>query len=182
MSATSHVDRECVRLIREQIVQVQGETIPFGVWDRICVHIAHRFAWIAAGELSDRDPRLLFRSGETQKRVHVFPANHILVRGHLIVDDTGDDLILQHPRRLALRDMQKDSHLLEGQDFIVFLHERYKRYSARVKVRQIKEADFKRWRYEALQKRDACSRGEITPEELVDWMEAAFPNRKKKEE
>lgn len=37
------------------------------------------------------------------------------------------------------------------------------------------------WKYEALQKRDACSRGEITPEELVEWMEA-FPNRKKREE
>jgi len=30
-----------------------------------------------------------------------------------------------------------------------------------------------------MQKRDACSRGEITPEELVEWMEAAFPNRRK---
>ena len=36
--------------------------------------------------------------------------------------------------------------------------------------RQIKEDDFKRWRYEAMQKRDACSRGDITLIELTEWM------------
>ena len=71
---------------------------------------------------------------------------------------------------------------MEADEALPIYNKYYKRYSARVKVRQIKEADFKRWRYEAMQKRDACSRGEITPQELVDWMEAAFPNRKKKEE
>ena len=30
----------------------------------------------------------------------------------------------------------------------------YKRYSARLKVRQIKEEDFKKWRYQAIIKRD----------------------------
>ena len=71
---------------------------------------------------------------------------------------------------------------MEADEALPIYNKYYKRYSARVKVRQIKEADFKRWRYEALQKRDACSRGEITPEKLVEWMEAAFPNRKKREE
>ena len=71
---------------------------------------------------------------------------------------------------------------MEADEALPIYNKYYKRYSARVKVRQIKEADFKRWRYEAMQKRDACSRGEITPEELVEWMEAAFPNRKKREE
>ena len=56
----------------------------------------------------------------------------------------------------------------------------YKRYAARVKVRQIKEADFKKWRYEALVKRDECSAGTITPEEYIDWLEGCFPNRKRK--
>ncbi len=53
----------------------------------------------------------------------------------------------------------------------------YKRYAARVKVRQIKEADFKKWKYQAMSKRDECSNGIITPDEYIEWMEAAFPNR-----
>lgn len=56
----------------------------------------------------------------------------------------------------------------------------YKRYAARVKVRQIKEDDFKKWKYQAMSKRDECSDGKITPEEFTEWMEAAFPNRKPK--
>ena len=57
----------------------------------------------------------------------------------------------------------------------------YKRYAARVKVRQIKEEAFKSWKYQAITKRDDCSQGIITPEEYTGWMESAFPNRKKKE-
>lgn len=53
----------------------------------------------------------------------------------------------------------------------------YKRYAARVKVRQIKEDDFKKWKYEALVKRDECSAGTITTEEYIDWLESCFPNR-----
>ena len=56
----------------------------------------------------------------------------------------------------------------------------YKRYSARVKVRQIKEADFKKWKYQAMTKRDECTAGDITAEEFAEWMENYFPNRKKK--
>ena len=56
----------------------------------------------------------------------------------------------------------------------------YKRYSARVKVRQIKEADFKKWKYQALTKRDECADGKITVEEYEAWLETSFPNRKKK--
>ena len=69
---------------------------------------------------------------------------------------------------------------MEADEALPIYNKYYKRYSARVKVRQIKEEDFKSWRYEAMQKRDACSRGEITPEELTEWMEAAFPNRRRK--
>ena len=54
----------------------------------------------------------------------------------------------------------------------------YKRYAARVRVNQIKEKDFNAWRYQAILKRDECSDGKITPEELTEWMEASFPNRK----
>ena len=57
----------------------------------------------------------------------------------------------------------------------------YKRYSARVKVRQIKEEDFKKWKYQAIIKRDECTNGDIMPEEFIAWMEDCFPNRKKKD-
>jgi hypothetical protein len=53
----------------------------------------------------------------------------------------------------------------------------YKRYAARVRSRQIKEADFKKWKFQALAKRDECSDGKITVEEYVAWMEGCFPNR-----
>lgn len=57
----------------------------------------------------------------------------------------------------------------------------YRRYSARVKVNQIKQPDFKKWKYAALSKRDDCSNGKITVEEYIDWNEAYFPNRKRKD-
>ena len=56
----------------------------------------------------------------------------------------------------------------------------YKRYAARVRVRQLKEDDFNKWRYQAITKRDECNDGKITPEEYIEWMEAYFPNRKRK--
>ncbi len=56
----------------------------------------------------------------------------------------------------------------------------YKRYAARVRSRQIKEPDFKKWKFQALTKRDECSDGKITPEEYIAWMEDYFPNRKPK--
>ena len=58
----------------------------------------------------------------------------------------------------------------------------YKRYTARVKVRQIKEDDFKKWKYEALVKRDECMNGRITTEEYINWLESCFSNRKRKME
>lgn len=56
----------------------------------------------------------------------------------------------------------------------------YKRYAARVRVRQIKEPDFKKWKYQAMTKRDECTDGKITLSEFEEWMEDSFPNRKKK--
>lgn len=56
----------------------------------------------------------------------------------------------------------------------------YKRYKARVNVRQIHEADFKKWKYEALSKRNDCTMGSISCEEFANWNEAYFPNRTKK--
>lgn len=57
----------------------------------------------------------------------------------------------------------------------------YRRYWARVKVNQIKEPDFKKWKYAAISKRDDCSNGKITLEEYIDWNETYFPNRKRKD-
>lgn len=56
----------------------------------------------------------------------------------------------------------------------------YKRYAARVRVHQLKEDEFNKWRYQAMTKRDECNDGKITPEEYIEWMEAYFPNRKRK--
>ena len=56
----------------------------------------------------------------------------------------------------------------------------YKRYAARVKVRQIKEEAFKSWKYQAITKRDDCSQGIITPEEYTEWMEMPFRTVKRK--
>ena len=57
----------------------------------------------------------------------------------------------------------------------------YKRYAARVRVRQIKEPDFKKWKYRAMTKRDECTAGKITLDEFEKWLESSFPNRKKKD-
>lgn len=62
-----------------------------------------------------------------------------------------------------------------------FIEKNYRRYSARVKVNQIKKPEFKKWKYAALTKRDDCSNGKITVEEYIDWNEAYFPNRKRKD-
>ena len=56
----------------------------------------------------------------------------------------------------------------------------YKRYAARVRVRQIKEPDFKKWKYRAMTKRDECTDGKITFTEFEEWLESSFPNRIKK--
>ena len=56
----------------------------------------------------------------------------------------------------------------------------YKRYAARVRVRQIKEPDFKKWKYQAMTKRDECTDGKITLTKFEAWLESSFPNRKKK--
>ena len=70
---------------------------------------------------------------------------------------------------------------MEKNEALPIYRKYYRRYSARVKVNQIKEVDFKRWKYEALVKRDECSNGKITTEEYIDWLESCFPNRKRKD-
>ena len=55
----------------------------------------------------------------------------------------------------------------------------YKRYSARVKTGQITEEKFREWKYTAMTKRDECTDGKITIDELQAWMVESFTNRKK---
>lgn len=69
---------------------------------------------------------------------------------------------------------------MEKNEALPIYRKYYRRYSARVKVNQIKKNDFKKWKYEALVKRDECSAGNITIEEYIDWLEGCFLNRKRK--
>ena len=68
----------------------------------------------------------------------------------------------------------------EGNHAVHIYNKYYKRYHARVGVKQIREDDFKKWKYQAIIKRDECSAGQITVDEYIDWMEAAFTNRQRK--
>lgn len=70
---------------------------------------------------------------------------------------------------------------MEKNEALPIYRKYYRRYYARVKVNQIKKNDFKKWKYEALVKRDECSAGKITTEEYIDWLEGCFPNRKRKD-
>lgn len=70
---------------------------------------------------------------------------------------------------------------MESNEAIAVYRKYYRRYYARVKVKQLKEQDFKKWKYATITKRDDCSNGKITVEEYIDWNEAYFPNRKRKD-
>lgn len=56
----------------------------------------------------------------------------------------------------------------------------YKCYATHIRVRQIKEPDFKKWKYQVMTKCDECSDGKITLAEFEAGLEASFPDRKKK--
>lgn len=56
----------------------------------------------------------------------------------------------------------------------------YKRYSARVKAHTILEKDFKKWKYEAMTKRNDCMDGKLTEDDFIIWMESCFKNRNRK--
>lgn len=57
----------------------------------------------------------------------------------------------------------------------------YKRYKARERVNQIKKDDFNKWKYKAMDKREDCLNGRITPAAFEEWLEGCFPNRHKKD-
>ena len=76
--------------------------------------------------------------------------------------------------------MEKYKQKMADNAAIRIYNKYYKRYSARVKVHTILEADFKKWKYQAVTKRDECIDGRITEEEFVNWMESCFTNRNRK--
>ncbi len=68
----------------------------------------------------------------------------------------------------------------DGKNALSIYQKYYKRYFARVKAGSLKRDKFKQWQYEAFQKRNTCLEGELSLEELTDWLEASMPNRRKK--
>lgn len=83
-------------------------------------------------------------------------------------------------REVAAQENYQRKH--EGDSAIHIYSKYYKRYSARVRVNQIRAEDFKRWKYQAIAKRDECSGGRISVGEYIDWLESSFPNRTRKQE
>ena len=67
----------------------------------------------------------------------------------------------------------------DGQNALNVYQKFYKRYFARTKAGSLSEDRFKRWQYEAVQKRGACLDGLLTLQEFTDWLEASMPNRAK---
>jgi len=76
--------------------------------------------------------------------------------------------------------MERYKQKTEDNPAIKIYNKYYKRYSARVKVHTILETDFKKWKYQAITKRDECMDGKISEEEFIKWMENCFPNRNRK--
>ncbi len=56
----------------------------------------------------------------------------------------------------------------------------YKRYAARVKAGTILPEDFKRWKYEAVTKRELCADKRLSEEDFIAWLESCFTNRNRK--
>lgn len=56
----------------------------------------------------------------------------------------------------------------------------YKRYAARARAGSITANSFKKWKYEAVVKRDQCTEGSLSLEEFDRWMNGYFPKKKVK--
>ena len=68
----------------------------------------------------------------------------------------------------------------DGRNALNIYQKYYKRYFARVTSGKLTKERFKKWQYEAVQKRDSCLDGELSLEGFIDWLEESMPNRKKK--
>ena len=76
--------------------------------------------------------------------------------------------------------LEKYKNKMADKPAIKIYNKYYKRYSARVKAHTILERDFKKWKYEAMTKRDECSDGKLSERKYIEWMESCFPNKKRK--
>ncbi len=74
---------------------------------------------------------------------------------------------------------RKYEEKLHSDQAVALFRKYYKRYHARSKVGTIKPDKFRKWNYQACEKRDMCQRGEITLEEFEDWLTGSFKNREK---
>ena len=65
----------------------------------------------------------------------------------------------------------------DGRNPLSVYQKYYKRYFARVQSGALKRDKFKLWQYEAVRKRDDCLAGNLTLDELAEWLEKSMPNR-----
>ena len=65
----------------------------------------------------------------------------------------------------------------DGKNPLSVYQKYYKRYFARVQAGSLKRDKLKQWQYEAVQKRDDCLAGNLTLDELAEWLEKSMPNR-----
>ena len=72
---------------------------------------------------------------------------------------------------------RKYEEKLHSDQAVALFRKYYKRYHARSKVGTIKPDKFRKWNYQACEKRDMCQRGEITLNEFEEWLEGSFKNR-----
>ena len=72
---------------------------------------------------------------------------------------------------------RKYEEKLHSDQAVALFRKYYKRYHARSRVGTIKPDKFRKWNYQACEKRDMCQRGEISLEEFEDWLNSYFINR-----
>ena len=69
---------------------------------------------------------------------------------------------------------------VEGDAVLQLYNRYYKRYAARARAGSITANSFKKWKYEAVVKRDQCTEGSVSLEEFDRWMNGYFPKKKAK--
>lgn len=82
---------------------------------------------------------------------------------------------IRNCQELAAQDNFKEKN--KDNEPLKIYNKYYKRYSARIRVCQIHEAEFNKWKKEAAAKRDDCTNGKLSLEEFIQWNESVFPNR-----
>lgn len=65
----------------------------------------------------------------------------------------------------------------DGRNPLSVYQKYYKRYFTRVQAGSLKRNKFKQWQYAAVSKRDECLTGNLTLDELAEWLEESMSNR-----